>query len=246
MPAHRLKFLEHVSELRSRLIHILICYVIFFIICYYFHDNIYHFITIPLASVLGTKSNFIYTGLTEAFFSSLQLSAKSAFIILLPYITFHIYRFVEPGLYKSEKSIMRFLLISSPFLFFIGITFVYYLVMPKAFEFFLAFQKNNIDYSLNLEPKISEYISLVIDLVFAFGIAFQLPIIILILVSLRIVGAEALKAKRRIAILLIFIVAGVITPPDVISQLLLAFPLLGLYEITIIIAKSIESRRNNA
>jgi len=246
MVSHKLKFLEHISELRSRLINIIICYVITFIICCYFNDKIYYFVVIPLATALGTKSNFIYTGLTEAFFSSLRISTKFALIVTLPYISFQIYRFIEPGLYKNEKLIIKLLLISAQFLFFIGISFVYYLVMPKAFEFFLTFQKDTVDYSLNLEPRISEYISIVIDLVFAFGIAFQLPIIILILVSLRVIGSETLKLKRRIAILLIFIIAGIITPPDVVSQLLLAFPLLALYEITIIFAKSIESRRHDA
>ncbi len=239
-------FLEHFAELRSRLINIIIIYIIAFCIAYYFAEEIYFFAAKPLIGILGSKTHFIYTGLTEAFFTYLNLAAKFAFVIILPVIIFHLYKFLAPGLYKNEKNMLRFLVISSPILFFLGICFVYNFVMPKAFEFLLSFQQNkNLEYSVNLEAKINEYISLFTSLLLSFGIAFQLPIFILTLVFMNIIKAENLRKNRRFAIIFIFIIAGIITPPDVLSQLFLAFPLMGLYEITIIIAKRMEVRRKN-
>jgi len=241
-----LSFIEHLAELRSRILRLLVIYALTFCACYYFSDELYYVIAKPLIEILGDKTHFIYTNLAEGFFTQINLAAKFAFLIILPVIAFQIYFFIEPGLYKSERKLIKLLIISSPLLFFLGVIFVYFFVMPKAFEFFISFQKTGLPYNLSLEAKINEYVSLVISLVFAFGIAFQLPVIILILVSLKLIKAESLRLYRRFAILAIFIIAGIITPPDVISQLLLAFPLMGLYELTIIIAKNIESRRENA
>ncbi len=240
-------FLEHFTELRSRLIQIIFIYIAAFSISYYFAEELYFFAAKPLIEILGSQTRFIYTGLTEAFFTYLNLAAKSAFVIILPVIIFHLYKFIAPGLYKQEKNMFRFLSISSPILFILGILFVYNFVMPKAFEFLLTFQQNGSggEYSLNLEAKINEYISLFTSLLLSFGIAFQLPIFILLLVFMNIIKAENLSKNRRFAIILIFIIAGIITPPDVMSQLFLAFPLMGLYEITIIIAKRMELRRKN-
>ena len=236
-------FSEHFVELKSRVFQVGIIYSIVFCISYYFSEMIYFFAAKPLIEVLGKQTHFIYTGLTEAFFTHLALAGKFGIVIIMPIIIFHLYRFIEPGLYEKEKSLVRLLAISSPILFFLGMLFVYFFVMPKAFEFFISFQANTNNYSLNLEAKINEYISLFTSLLLSFGIAFQLPIFILTLVSMDLINAENLSSKRRFAILLIFIIAGIITPPDVISQLLLAFPLMGLYEITIIVARKIESRR---
>lgn len=239
-------FYSHIIEIRKRLISLTITYFIFFIISYLLFDNIYTIIVKPLNDALGKNSEFIYTGISEAFFAKLTLSTKTAFIFLIPVFCFHSYRFIEPALYTNEKKIVLYSIISAPLLFFIGLFFVYFFVMPKAFEFFISFQQNSENFSLNLQARISEYISLVSSLILAFGIAFQLPIFLLIFICLRIISSNTLSNKRRYAILIIFIIAGIITPPDVLSQLLLAFPLMALYEITIIISKRIEKGRKNA
>lgn len=239
-------FLSHVRELRSRVIWLVLSYLVLFSFSYIYFDQIYNFIAGPLVFAMGGKGQFIYTGLAEAFFSKLLLSAKAAFIFMIPLIAYHIYQFIAPGLYKHEKKFLIWSVIASPSLFYIGLLFVYNFVMPKAFLFFVSFQENLSEYSVTLQAKISEYISLVSSLILAFGIAFQLPIILLVLVSLSMISVETLRKKRRYSIVLIFIIAGIITPPDVLSQLLLAFPLMALYEITIIIAKRIESGRKDA
>jgi sec-independent protein translocase protein TatC len=239
-------FYSHISEIRKRLISLCLLYFIFFIISYLLFETIYSLIVSPLNEALGKNTDFIYTGIAEAFFAKLNLSAKSAFLFLIPALAFHAYRFIEPALYQSEKKIVLYSIISAPSLFFLGLFFVYFLVMPKAFEFFISFQQNSDTYTLNLHARISEYISLVSSLVLAFGIAFQLPIFLIILICLGVISSETLSTKRRYSILIIFIIAGIITPPDVLSQLLLAFPLMALYEITIIISKRIEQVRKNA
>lgn len=220
-----------------------ILYLLALVFAYYYSDFIYHFISRPLINAMGGKGDFIYTGLAEAFFTKLNLSAKVAFLIVIPLVAFHAYRFVEPGLYKREKPLILISIIASPVLFFSGFFFVFYFVMPKAFEFFVSFQVNSPDYSIHLQAKISEYVDLISSLVVAFGISFQLPVFLIILISLNIISTSFLKEYRRYAILFIFILAGIITPPDVLSQLLLAFPLVALYEITIIIARQIETKR---
>ncbi|MDX1924451.1 MAG: twin-arginine translocase subunit TatC [Rickettsiaceae bacterium] len=227
-------FAQHILELRLRVIYILFIYLISFSLSYYFNDIIYELIARPIMSANGNpQAEFIYTNLTEAFFAKLSLSAKIGFIIAIPFISFHIYKFISPGLYKKEQKIILIALCSSNILFYLGIIFVYYLVMPKAFEFFLSFQQSSNGYTLMLHAKISEYISLVTHLAISFGIAFQLPVVLFIFVYLGILSPQQLIINRRVAIVLIFILAGIITPPDVASQLLLALPLIGLYELTI-------------
>jgi len=238
-------FFTHLVELKQRLLQLIISYVILFIICYYWRIEIYQILLTPLIKVVG-KPHLIYTNLTEAFFTYLNLAASASFILIIPFLAFHIYRFIAPGLYKPERRLARLILIGGPFLFFTGLIFVYFLVMPKAWEFFLSFQAQTAQYNLSLEAKVSEYISLVISLIMAFGIAFQLPIFMLILIILKLITVANLKNKRRLAIVIIFIIAGIITPPDVFSQLALAFPMVLLYEITILIGSNIEGRRQHA
>jgi sec-independent protein translocase protein TatC len=161
----------------------------------------------------------------------------------MPLISIECYLFIKPGLFLSEQKYAAFILFMSPILFWCGSIFVFYFVMPRAWQFFLSFEKNNVVIPVILEARISEYLNLVIQLVIAFGIAFQLPIIMLILNLLKLLTSEDLRRKRRLAIVVNFIIAGILTPPDVVSQLALAVPMLLLYEISITICKLVENRR---
>ncbi|MEY3196973.1 MAG: hypothetical protein RLZZ59_341 [Pseudomonadota bacterium] len=177
----------------------------------------------------------IYTGLAEAFFTYLSLSVFVGFILSVPVIAVQIYLFISPGLYKFERKTAALILSSAPLLFILGGIFVFYLVIPRAWGFFMSFESVDASVPLLLEARISEYLSLVIKLIMAFGFAFQMPVILAILGLFGIVSAESLKKKRRIAILINFIIAGIVTPPDVISQISLAIPMLLLYEFSIFI-----------
>jgi len=184
----------------------------------------------------------IYTGLTEAFFSYIKLAAFSSFMIIVPFIAIETYLFIKPGLYKSEKKIAASLLFFSPILFWFGAIFVYCYVMPNAWKYFLSFEHSNASTTIVLEAKISEYLNLVTQLIIAFGCAFQIPIIMLILTLIRIVQVETLKKNRRLAIVINFIISGILAPPDIISQFILAIPMLLLYEISIILCKYIQNK----
>lgn len=238
-------FTEHFLELKNRIIRILLAFVICFILCYYFSDNIYNILLKPLASLNSDNVHkIIYTGLTEAFFTYIKLAAFAAFILIMPIIAIECFLFIKTGLYPNEKKYAAILLFMSPILFWCGSIFVFYFVMPRAWQFFISFENNNIPLPIILEAKISEYLNLVIQLILAFGIAFQLPIIMLVLNLLKILQAKDLEKKRRLAIVINFIIAGILTPPDVLSQLALAIPMLVLYEISIIMCKFVENRGN--
>jgi sec-independent protein translocase protein TatC len=239
-------FREHFIELKQRIINILCVFLMSFCFCYYYSDRVYDFLLKPLAQAGSMElRKVIYTGLAEAFFTYLKLAAFSSLIIIFPFITFQVYRFVSPGLHKMEKKIAAFILLASPLLFWGGGLFVFYYVMPKAWQFFLSFENVNSNIPIVLEAKVSEYLSLIIQLFLAFGLAFQLPIIILILNLFKVLSVESLRRRRRLSIVINFILAGVLTPPDVISQLALAMPLLLLYEISILMCKLVENRKSN-
>jgi sec-independent protein translocase protein TatC len=237
-------FKEHFIELKQRFLKIVCLFFASFCICYYYSDEIYNFLLEPLAQA-GNKDlrKVIYTGLAEAFFTYLKLAAFSSLIIVFPFIAFQIFRFVSPGLHLRERNIAAFILFASPILFWSGGFFVFYYVMPKAWQFFLSFESVNTNIPIVLEAKVSEYLSLIVQLFLAFGLAFQLPIIILILNLFKVLSVESLKKRRRLSIVINFIIAGILTPPDVISQLALAIPLLLLYEISILMCKLVENRK---
>lgn len=235
---------EHLLELRGRLIKAVMFFILSFAISYGFAEEIYNFLVAPLADLMeGTDRRMIFTALTEAFFTYVKLALFTAFFFSFPIIAIQGYLFLAPGLFENEKKFLIPFLAAAPILFFMGGAMVYYFIMPLAWEFFLSFESPGGAEGLpiQMEAKISEYLSLVMRLIIGFGIAFQLPIILILLAKVGIITPEALKAKRRIAVVIILIAAAVLTPPDVISQIGLGAILFILYEISIIGAKLVSS-----
>ncbi len=236
----------HLAELRKRLMISSFAFLLCTCIAYMYAENIYNYLTLPLSEASGDKTHkFIFTGLTEAFFTYIKLSFFAGFIMAFPVIAAQLYFFVAPGLYKKEKMVLLPYLFASPILFLVGAMLVYFYVMPLAWKFFIGFEtiESSSKMPMVLEARISEYLSLVISLIVGFGLAFQMPIILILLSQVGFIKGSWLAEKRRFAIVVIFIVAAVLTPPDVISQIALAIPLLLLYEISIIICKRIEKHR---
>lgn len=238
---------EHLAELRVRLVYSIMAFFIAFCVCYYFSDHIYGFLVKPLYEIYGENSNrrLIYTGLTEAFFTYVKLSMYAALIVSFPIIATQIYIFLAPGLYKNEKMVLVPFLVATPILFGLGAALVYYFIIPAAWKFFISFESMGASDSLpiQLEARVGEYLSLIMQLIFAFGLAFQLPILLTLLAKIGFVNSKGLASKRKYAIVIILIIAAIITPPDVISQIGLALPMMLLYEGSIIICKFIEKKK---
>ena len=236
---------EHLVEIKKSLLVIFAFFLAAFALCYNFREEIFELLLSPLINLSDKGGRkIIYTGLTEAFFSYIKLSIFSAFSIIIPIICYQIYSFIAPGLLVNEKKLVTLILSFSPILVYTGGFFIFYFVMPRAWEFFLSYENSSINIPLVLEARISEYLDLVIQFTFAFGMAFQLPVVMVILGALGLVGSDSLRRKRRISIVIIFIVAAIFTPPDVISQIALAIPLLLLYEVSIILCKLVEKKRS--
>lgn len=232
---------QHFAELKSRLIKVACFAFVAFVISYYKSQDIYLFLVEPLTNILNPEDHrIIYTGLTEAFFTYLKIAGFTAFVVTIPFIAYQLYKFISPGLYPEEQKIAMGILAMAPILFWTGGVFVFYLVIPKAWHFFLSFEVRDSALPLVLEARISEYLGLVTQLIIAFGLAFELPVIFAILTLMGITSGVFLQRKRRIAIVINFIIAGLITPPDVLSQIALALPMLLLYEISIGICKFLE------
>lgn len=244
--ASRMPLLDHLIELRDRLMWSIGTIFIAFAGCYFLAPHIYNLLMDPLIQATGTEGRrMIFTAPQEAFFTYIRLSFWAAMLISFPVIATQIWMFVAPGLYKNEKKAFLPFLIATPVLFAIGGAFVYYFIMPLALKFFIGFEAPGGEGSIpiQLETKVSEYLSLVMTLIFAFGIAFELPVLLTLLGKVGIASSAGLASKRKYAIVGIFIFAAVVTPPDVISQVGLAIPLILLYEISIWLVKGIERDR---
>ena len=240
-------FVSHLVELRKRLINSFIFLFIFFIGSYFFSEHLYGFLVEPYAKVVkesGIERRLIFTALQETFLTYLKVSFFAAFFVTCPYILIQIWKFIAPGLYKHEKKAIVPYLILTPILFFLGGMLVYYLIMPLAIKFFLSFESTGVSTGLpiQLEAKVNEYLSLVMKLIFAFGISFQLPVVLSLLARVGIVNAKFLKDRRKYVVVMIFAAAAILTPPDPITQIGLAIPLLILYELSIFSVNIIEKK----
>ena len=241
-------FTSHFTELRSRLLNSLIFIFVIFIISYVFAEHLYNFLVEPYSKAVrdeGGQRRLIFTALHETFITYIKVAFFSAIFIGSPVLLIQIYKFIAPGLYKNEKQALLPYLISTPILFLLGGLLVYYLVMPLAIKFFLSFETlgSNTTLPIQLEAKVNEYLSIIMRLIFAFGISFQLPILLNLLARIGVVNSNYLKTRRRYVIVIIFAIAAILTPPDPITQVGLAIPLLLLYELSIFTVKFTEKNK---
>jgi len=244
-------FVEHLTELRLRLVKSIIYLFGFFIICYFFAENIYSFLLAPYAEAVKDdpiNRRMIFTALHETFITYLKVAFFAAMFTASPIILTQVWKFIAPGLYKNEKKALLPYLIATPTLFLLGGMLVYYLIMPLAIKFFLSFETSSEIGSLpiQLEAKVNEYLSLIMRLIFAFGLSFQLPVLLSLLARVGFVDSEYLKQRRKYVIVIIFVAAAILTPPDPITQIGLGIPLLILYELSILTVKFIEKKNKDA
>jgi sec-independent protein translocase protein TatC len=246
----QMPLLDHLIELRNRLMWACGAIFIGFVICYFFADHIYAFLVKPLADIYQgqTGRRMIYTGLTEAFFTYVKVAFWAGAFLTFPIVAAQLWMFIAPGLYRNEKQAFLPFLAATPVLFFIGGAMAYYVVFPLAWRFFVSFETAGGSGTLpiELEARVGEYLSLVMKLIFAFGLAFQLPVALTLMGRVGLITSEQLSKNRRFAIVGVFVVAAIITPPDIISQVTLAVPLLLLYEISIFAVRMVERRRAEA
>lgn len=236
--------LEHLVELRRRLIWSFGALLAAFAVCFYFADRIFSFLAQPLVRAFPPgEGRLIYTKLYEAFFVEVRVAFFAAFFVAFPIIANQVWAFVAPGLYAKEKRAFLPFLVATPILFTLGGALAYYAVMPTAFHFFLQYQGNIGGIEQQALPSIGDYLTLVMHFILAFGIAFLLPVLLMLIERAGLVTRDQLKAGRRYAILAAFVIAAVATPPDVLSQFMLAIPLILLYELSLIAIWFTERRR---
>lgn len=250
----KMSLMAHLAELRTRLIYSIGAIFLLFFLCYWLANPIFDILTRPLALLWqngadsgegGNSHRLIFTALHEKFFTNVKLAFWAACFLAFPVIASQIWVFIAPGLYKNEKRAFLPFIIATPILFIAGAAFVYFLVMPMAWQFFLGFEQSGGSGALAIEAelKVSEYLSLVMRLIFAFGIAFELPIVLLLLMRVGILIPEKLAEKRRYAIVMAFVAAAILTPPDPLSQISLALPIILLFEASLFIGKRLYSKK---
>ena len=227
----------------------MIMITLLFFIFYLFADNIYNFLVQPYANAVEGEEGrrLIFTALHETFFTYIKVALFAALFISLPFLLIQLWIFVAPGLYKNEKNVVVPYLLATPILFILGSALVYYLIMPLAIKFFLSFESigGNGALPIQLEAKVNEYLSLIMRLILAFGLCFQLPVALTLMARVGLVSSEGLKKNRKYVIVGIFAIAAILTPPDPISQIGLGIPILLLYELSIIAVSFIEKRKNS-
>lgn len=245
--AEKMPLIQHLVELRNRLLWSIGALVIGFVLCYLVSEQLYTFLVQPLADLMEGQPGrrLIYTGLHEAFFTYLKVAFFGSVCLTFPIVAGQIWAFVAPGLYKHERRAFLPFLMATPVLFLMGASLVYYLIFPLAWDFFMSFEQEGGAGTLAIvmEPKVNEYLSLVMKLIFAFGLSFQLPVVLMLMARAGMVTSKGLAEKRKFAVVLTFAAAAVLTPPDVISQVGLGIPILLLYEISIIGTKMVEKKR---
>jgi sec-independent protein translocase protein TatC len=247
MEKNKATFVSHLIELRSRLLNTFILFILIFIISYLFSENIYNFLVKPYSNAIienNLERRLIFTALHEAFLTYLKVAFFTSLFISSPFFLIQVWKFIAPGLYQNEKKALLPYLVSTPLLFLIGGILVYYFIMPLAIKFFLSFETiaspNNI--AIQLEAKVNEYLALIMRLIFAFGLSFQLPVVLSLLARVGFINSDYLKKRRKYVIVIMFAFAAILTPPDPITQIGLALPLLLLYEISILTVKFIEKK----
>ena len=243
--ASKAPLMEHLIELRQRLVHALIAIFIGFVFCFVFAEQIYNILVQPYRWAAGsdTKIDMIYTAPHEFFFTQVKLALFGAVFLAFPIIATQVYKFVAPGLYRNERDAFRPYLIATPLLFILGACVVYFIVMPLAMTFFLSMEWKTGDVQIHLQAKVSEYLSLIMALILGFGFMFQLPVVLTLLARAGFLDGDMLREKRRWAVLGIFVVAAVLTPPAPISQISMAVPTLLLYEASILAVDRVVKAR---